>query len=103
MRRTAATICLTLLAGFAQAAVVTPIQSNAVTPVGGAKPYCVASAPKAVVGFYYATGVTSIVSVTSGVGNTLTITESDGTNTYESIVDSSVAGTTTSTACAVKQ
>lgn len=50
-----------------------------------------------------ATGMnTTIVSAASGVGSVLTITETDGLNTWISTVDTSVANTTKTT-CAQQQ
>ena len=71
--------------------------------VSTAVPYCLSTTPYQVGGYFIPIGVTPMVSVASGVGSVLTITQSDGVNSYVSKVDTSVAGTTSATACAVRQ
>lgn len=73
-----------------------------VSPSANYTAYCLAATPTVTAGYFTAVGITSIVSVASGVGAVLTITQTDGVNNYVSKVDTSVAGTTNVTSCAVK-
>ncbi len=93
---------LLALCALAAFAAQSPTSFSVPQATVSAKSYCTTAAPTQVTGAYVPFS-TSIGVVASGVGSTTTITESDlSGGTYKTVVDTSVANTTT-VSCPVKQ